>query len=345
MTDQPANVATTVRALLPPSFAGGGLLPSLATQREFMRQWGLPLEQLLPMLVYITPVGDEDDDLAGFQGQALQSISELFSLYRTTLLRDKAAMPLDQSSKSTPGAGTLVERRRDYAKAGTALRGLRCVQLLMEMRALSSGGRRCALRACMLIELVKLFLRWRLKGLTPFSFYVDEDAADEAFEELKSQFGGEVAVGLRTGRKMNGLGSTRSLGSSRSPASSLMAVAEALFHAGPFVHLLLLMRRGRRSWLAWLASLYMEGLSLVLLSLALKPKPHTRAARLELAELQRRRSALLWALLRSPCFDKFLKRPCEAANRVLCRIPILNIFNAFDLGLALQPFYFSTAAH
>ena len=99
-----------------------------------------------------------------------------------------------------------------------------------------------------------------------------------------------------------------------------------------------------RSWrplvLAWL----LDKASLALLAPALRPRPNTRAAALELAELRRRRNLLWWALARSPLFDKLFLRPAQAVDGVLSKIPVINVFRIVELMLVLQPFYFTTSA-
>jgi len=121
-------------------------------------------------------------------------------------------------------------------------------------------------------------------------------------------------------------------------------IAEVIFHGRPLIHLMALMRRGRKSWLAWAVAVFLDQASIILLTPILQPRPNSRAASLELAELKRRQNLLWWALLRSPFFDKFLRRPSEIIDRILSRIPVINLFRIMELLLALQPFYFTTSA-
>ncbi|CAK0819969.1 unnamed protein product, partial [Prorocentrum cordatum] len=240
-------------------------------------------------------------------------------------------------------------------------------QVLLEMWALRRGG--CperALRLCARVEAAKLLLKLALRRQTPFAFYVDEAALDEAEPPsgagaqapLQAAPAQDAFVGRRTGRTLTALGPhaahrgsalgvARSLGNivaDRSPGSLQTLVAEVLFHGRPFVHLMMLIQRGRRSWAAWFVAVLLDRLSLGLLTSAVRPRPNSRAAALELAELRRRRWLQAWALARSPAFELLLRRPAERLDRILKRIPIVNLFNFLELGLALQPLYSSSSA-
>jgi len=111
-----------------------------------------------------------------------------------------------------------------------------------------------------------------------------------------------------------------------------------------------MLRRGEDKW-SWLAGVLPDLISLKLLeslrtrSLCTgaqwrsKPSPPTLPA----TELQRRRTLLLWSLLRSPVFDAVLRKPIEGLDRIWRKIPILNCFNLIELALILRPFYFTTS--
>lgn len=372
----------------------------MEVQRKFMNQYGEQLEQLLSVGVYLVPIQDEEDDLAGFWSQAVYSVIDLFGLYRTVLLRDPDAVPVAPQCKAlAPGLPEvaprelLAESRRRYTVAAFALRSIRAVQVLIEMRALKFRGSQGALRVCFQVEVVKLALKLFLRSLMPFSFYVDEDALEEVEppKGKKNPFGlpepaaapqpappapvqlqapvqgsGEVYVGSRTGKQLrpiasravsdpavgdasaaassSGAPSIAGLNEDRSDATQQMAVAEAVYHARPFVHLFLLMRRGQKSWLAWTVALLMDYLSHGLLGMQVQPRPKTRAAALESAELNRRRSALMWAFARNPFFERWLESHAVRLDNFIKKIPVLNIFNVMELFLVLRPFYFYTSA-
>eukprot|EP00971_Amphidinium_carterae_P035830 704979-Amphidinium_carterae.1 len=67
--------------------------------------------------------------------------------------------------------------RRSYILAAFILRGIRSMQVFMEMHIAKRLPQR-TLTACMGIEIVKILLKKRLQSLTAFHFYIDEDAVD-----------------------------------------------------------------------------------------------------------------------------------------------------------------------
>eukprot|EP00931_Biecheleriopsis_adriatica_P119982 TRINITY_DN95134_c0_g1_i1.p1 TRINITY_DN95134_c0_g1~~TRINITY_DN95134_c0_g1_i1.p1 ORF type:complete len:374 (-),score=74.21 TRINITY_DN95134_c0_g1_i1:52-1146(-) len=358
--------------------AHGPIEAALAAQRTFMDRYGDQLENLLNIGVYLVPVQDEEDELGGgFWSQAVYSAIDLFNLYRTVLLRTPEELPVCEplgiSSAQPSGqvSGQLRHLRLTYTLSAFVLRGLRSIQVLIEMDAWRRKGPEHALRICMRLEVVKLVLKMMLRARMPFSFYIDEDAIEAAeppklLEQKRSAVFGSTAadtgeartafVGRRTGRSLGALEARAGaaprllplrtavgLRSSCTAACTQLAVAEALYHSRPLLHLVLLRRRGRKSWAAWLLAFLLERISLNLLQLHVRPKDDTRAAALETAEVQRRRNMLWWSLARSPAFEEIGLRPCEVLDSILKRIPIINMFNIMELFLALQPYFFSTS--
>lgn len=349
----------------------------LAAQRTFMDKWGEPLEQMLSVGVYLIPVQDDEDDKAGFASQAVYSAIDLFNLYRTVVLRRPEELPVCEHGGSevavghhpSPASADVRRRRLIYTSVAFSLRALRSVQVLLEMYITRRRGADRALRVCIKIEMLKLVLKMLLKSQTPFSFYVDEDAIEDAeppklTEQQRQMLSAGASntssatfVGRRSGKTLQALQADRSAAAASIPpprvaaglrlastqASQQLAVAEALHHSRPLLHLFMILRRGRKSWAAWLLAYLMERASLALLHPVVKPQPGTRAAALELAELRRRSNLMWWSLARSPVFDKFLQRPCETLDRFMSNIPVLNLFNVVELFLVLQPFYFSTS--
>eukprot|EP00928_Gymnodinium_smaydae_P012490 TRINITY_DN14523_c0_g1_i2.p1 TRINITY_DN14523_c0_g1~~TRINITY_DN14523_c0_g1_i2.p1 ORF type:complete len:241 (+),score=40.51 TRINITY_DN14523_c0_g1_i2:421-1143(+) len=239
------------------------------------------------------------------------------------------------------------------------------------MHAMRSGGPGRALRLCIRVEVIKLVLKFILWSTMPFSFYVDEEALEEAEPPLRGRRSPLTAgsptqlqqpqpyVGRRSGRALprsTQVGTAAESDSAvaltppelmlkdRSSSSTPMLVAELLHHARPLTQLLMIARRGSKSWVAWFLALFMDRLSAVLLSSQVNARQGSRAARLEVAEVSRRNHQVLWALVRSPFFDKFLQRPTEALDSIIRRIPVINLFNFVELFMALRQFYFTTSA-
>lgn len=363
---------------------------ALAAQRSFMDTWGAQLEQMLQMCVFLVPV-QEDDDKAGFWSQAIYSVSDLFNLYRTVVLRSPEEIPVCEAEggdlvKNGPSK-ELRKARLGYMLAAFTLRAIRSIQVLIEMDAFNRKGSKYALQVCTRIELVKLALKIFLRLKMPFNFYVDEVAIEDAeppklLEQQRNALLGqqqngnsetanaesaapapkpEPFVGRRTGRSLKALenlegGSAEpeaprpapprvadGLRRDCTPHSTQIAVAEVLYHSRPLIHLALLRSRGRRSWAAWIVALLLERLSAGLLAMDLRSMPNSRARLLEAAEVSRRQNLTLWALVRSPAFEKFLKRPTDVLDWILKKIPVINMFNIVELFLVLQPFYFSTS--
>lgn len=322
-----------------------------------MDLYGDKLEQLLSMLVMFVPVQDNEEDVAGFWNQVVFSITDIFSLYRTVLLRNPETIPVVAGPPGSMQQLQLRTRRLQYSIAAFLLRALRAVQVLFEMHAVRISGARRALRTCLRIEAVKLVLRLWLRSRTPFSFYVDEEALQDAQgaesnnQAVDPLASAEQFVGRRSGKTLRPLSIQADGGHAQldglvadaAVAVPRIMVAETLFHSRPLVHLLSMMRYGQTSWTAWLTALILDWLSIAFMGHGTSQRTGTRAAVLELAELRRRRNLLWWALARSPLYDMTLRRPCEVLERVIRRIPLLNMFNLMELVLALQKFYFSTS--
>lgn len=348
----------------------------MTAQRAFMDTYGEAIEHMLSMLVLMVPLQDEEGDTAGYYTQAGYSVTDLFHLYRTVLLRRPESLPL--ASAGGPGRAALSRRapRRGgqiaYSATAFALRALRSVQVLIEMRAQRVGGMRHALRTCLRVEVVKLVLKLALRTYTPFAFYVDDEALEEADSKTRGAtkeadaapalakepasdkpapgLPGDAPafVGTRSGRCMPAMGPSvlqPLCVKDASPLSVAATASDVVFHCRPLVHLVALLRFGRQSWAAWFAALLLDQISIRLLSRAAKPRSGTRAAAFELAEVRRRKNMVWWAFARSPCFERLLRTPCVALDKsVLSRIPVVNQLQIMPLVLALQPFYFSTSA-
>mmetsp|Transcript_54981 Transcript_54981/g.102997 ORF Transcript_54981/g.102997 Transcript_54981/m.102997 type:complete len:374 (+) Transcript_54981:42-1163(+) len=276
----------------------------------------------------------------------------------------------------------LRQARLTYMLAAFALRAIRSIQVLIEMDAFRRQGSQYALRVCTRIEIVKLVLKAFLRFRMPFKFYVDEVAIEDAeppklMEQRNAALLGNrdaqtspnnsapatsaptPYVGRRTGRTLNPVQvdiaaplpppaatparSSIGLRQDSTPATMQIAVAEVLYHCRPLIHLAMLRRRGRKSWAAWLVALLLDRISAGLLAQDLCAKSGSRAAALEIAEVRRRQNLVWWALVRSPLFDKVLRRPTDALDWILKKIPVINMFNIVELLLVLQPFYFSTS--
>jgi len=338
----------------------------------FMEQYGSSIEHSLSLLMYMVPVNDEEDDYIGFQSQCIQTVSDLFELYRTSLLRN----PNDVPVAHTVGSLLLQKKRRAYTLAAWALRVVRAIQLLFEMHSFRTHGQHTSLRTCFRIEIIKFALKMFVRSQMPFSFYVDDEAVeavdaphaqkprntalgDARFPQADSSRSktvyskavtgsGDSFVGRRSGKTLQGLPSVQSSRlaiNDGTPLTGQIVLAEALFHGRPLLHLLTLLWRGHKSWLAWLVALLFDRMSVVLISRSLRPRLNTRAAALEEAELKRRQWQTLWAIARTPFFDKFLMRPTQALDRILIkRIPLVNMLNLVELHLALRQFYFTTSS-
>lgn len=345
----------------------------LAAQRTLMETWGEPLEQMLSVGVYMIPVQDDEDDKAGFASQAVYSAIDLFNLYRTLVLRRPEELPVCEHGGSeivvSPASADLRRRRLIYTSVAFLLRALRSVQVLLEMYVTRRSGPDRALRLCIKIETLKLVLKMLLKSQAPFSLYVDEDAIEDAeppklTEQQRQMLSAGASntanttfVGRRSGKTLQALQADGSAATAPIPpprvaaglrlastqASQKLALAETLHHSRPLLQLFFILRRGRKSWAAWLLAYLMDRASLTLLQSVVKPQPGTRAAALELAEVRRRSNLMWWSLARSPVFDRFLQGPCETLDRLMNKIPVLNLFNVVELFLVLQPFYFSTS--
>lgn len=340
---------------------------ALAAQRGFLEVYGEPLEQIFNMAVYFVPIDEDENDTSGFGSQAVFALTDLFNLYRTVLLRSPDALPIVPPSSNTTCVETgravvpkAVRRARIiYSVTAFVLRAMKSVQVLIEMQAQRLHGPEYALRVCVRVEVVKLAMKMVLRSCMPFSFYMDEDALEEV-EPPKSArralpgmeppqtpqtMNAPAYVGSRSGKSLPAMGAVRLL--SRldcTPGSLALMCGEAIFHCRPLVHLMVLMRRGRKSWVAWFTALVLDYVSLTMMAPQLRPKAGSRAGALEVAEMRRRRNLLWWSLARSPMFEKILKRPCEVLDTILSKIPFINMFRIMELYLALQPYYFSSSA-
>lgn len=330
-------------------------MSSMERQRLFMADYGEQVEQLLSILVYFVPVQDEEGDgLAGVSTQATYSVIDLFSIYRTVLLRRPAAVPVALAAGfHGDKAEALATLRGRYTATAFSLRSLQALAVIVEMRARKVSGARQVLVSCLSVEAVKLVLKLLLRFTMPFAFYVDDAALESAEPSRPSPFNTDAGpgspsgpgLGSQIGRLSPQAPSLLSLVSKRTGPSALTLVAEVLFHGRPFLHLTAMLQKGEKAWSAWTAALACEGLAYALLHAAVqqRPGPQTRAMALEQAELARRRWLLIWAFARSPFFEAFLERKAVALDKFLRRVPVLNVFNFVEIFLAFRPFYFYTS--
>lgn len=337
--------------------------PDMETQRAVMSVHGQNIENLLSCAMYMIPIGESEDERErelglGFGIQAVQSLVECFTLYRTVILRKPEAVPV------TAAGQELVVLRRRYTAAAFSLRTIKAMQVLIEMRVLQTRGPAKALQACMAVEAAKLGLKLCLQSMMPLTIYVDEDAIEEAEppeadaskqtdeqqQVVQPELDTVEFVGSRSGKRLPALGSSESQAKSTGGIEPLrptgcklnwqVCLAEAMHHARPFVHLMALMRRGSRSWLAWSIAILMDFISYHHLRGQVRNTSKSRAERLELAEVSRRRKMVLWAFARSPFFDKYLLYSANRLDSIIRRIPVLNIFNPVEIFLALRHYYF-----
>eukprot|EP00913_Durusdinium_trenchii_P017964 g16882.t1 len=240
----------------------------------------------------------------------------------------------------------------------------------------------CWIKLHLLLQMLKIFLRFRMPFNFYVDEVAIEDAeppklleqqrnallgqsqngnAEAPSEAAPSPAADQPFVGRRTGRSLKALeGKAPTSDAPKAPRpppprvadglrrdctphTSQIAVAEVLYHSRPLIHLAMIRSRGRKSWAAWVVALLLERLSTGLLAMELRSLPNSRASLLEAAEVSRRQNQMWWALVRSPVFDRLLKRPCETLDWVLKKIPVINLFNIVELFLVLQPFYFSTS--
>eukprot|EP00927_Polykrikos_kofoidii_P078015 TRINITY_DN74895_c0_g1_i1.p1 TRINITY_DN74895_c0_g1~~TRINITY_DN74895_c0_g1_i1.p1 ORF type:complete len:353 (+),score=58.00 TRINITY_DN74895_c0_g1_i1:60-1118(+) len=344
----------------------GSVHLAMDAQRAFMDRFGDSLDQLLNLGSCLA-FTQESDESSGYWVQVSVCIGDLFNVYRTVLLRKPDSVPvaLPPSSPCPGGDLKLRHLQLSYVVVSFALRALRSLQILVEMKMVRSHSLQRALPACLLVEVAKLFLKLLLRSRMPFAFYIDEDALEE-IEPSRGNAGGtgglvagsnESAVssfvGRRSGRQLPGLGTAAdaprvirfdNLYSARSPPSPALLAAEVLFHGRPLLHLLMLMRRGRTSWSAWLWSVVLDRLSVMLLASQVPLQATTKAASLEQAELRRRQALIWWAFVRSPFFEKVLRWPVSVLERIIASVPLVNRLGIMEIMLSLRPYYFTTSA-
>jgi len=78
-------------------------------------------------------------------------------------------------------------------------------------------------------------------------------------------------VGVEAGAALNaGVGVEPILRKHVSARTPQMLISEVLFHGRPFFHLWMLIRRGRKSWLAWFLVLLVDQLSVGMLNLSVQ---------------------------------------------------------------------------
>lgn len=289
-------------------------------QQQFLRRCGDSIEQALQFGIMFMPVSTPESGQVGFQEQAMYCLSDVFSLYRSFVLRQMVPKLVNPSR----------DNRRLYTALSFLLRGLRSVQVLFEIYAHRKGGRKSAIRMCFKIECIKLFLKSILATLMPFPILVDD-------ETMEAHSAKGIYVGKRGGLQLPSFESSSQCEEAHPTqrSSPAQALAEGLHHLRPLVHLLVLNSRGEDKW-SWLAGVLPEILSLRLLLTS-------SSCELTTQEIRRRTSLIAWAFIRSPCFDTFVKGPLLKVEAVWKCIPLLKYLNIIGLFLLLQPYYFTTS--
>jgi len=292
---------------------------ALCFQQAFLKRYGDTIEQSLQFGIMLMPVSPPESDKVGFQEQTMYSLMEVFSLYRSFVMRQMVPKLINPNK----------DNRRWYTALSFLLRMLRSVQMLFEIYAYRKGGRKSAIRMCFSIELIKLCLKNRLATLMPFPILVDDETMETHMDE-------GIYVGKRAGIQLPSFESSNQKEClPRQRSSPMQALAEVLHHLRPLMHLGVLYNRGE-DWWSWLAGIVPE---LVSLRLLVAPS----SCEIATQEIRRRTSLIMWAFVRNPCFEALIKGPLLKVESLWKRIPLLNYLNIIDLFLLLQPYYFRTS--
>ncbi|CAD7959063.1 unnamed protein product [Amoebophrya sp. A25] len=123
----------------------------LAWQRKFLEANGESIEMLLQNGVFFLPGGLSGD---GVQEQLLCSLSELFSVYRTLVCAPQVP-GIQAVTRPQVGASNVcssISKEQKYTVVLFLIRGIRCLQLVYEMRYPSPKG-------CAILEFLKILLK------------------------------------------------------------------------------------------------------------------------------------------------------------------------------------------
>uniref|UniRef100_A0A0G4HIC9 Peroxisomal membrane protein PEX16 n=1 Tax=Chromera velia CCMP2878 TaxID=1169474 RepID=A0A0G4HIC9_9ALVE len=158
-------MATTISDNLPPS------VKAVWRQHcDILTRYGSNIEDFLRVLLYLVPI-DETDDESAILAQSFYSFFDLFVLYRQTVCGD--TRDLVRLAGVPAGAFAFWE------SVAFVLRGLRCFQGLIEVRARRRGVA-ASLRQALWVELFKILLKAVLFGMSPFRLHVEETALFDA---------------------------------------------------------------------------------------------------------------------------------------------------------------------
>lgn len=338
-----ANSTTTTGAVA----SNSNVSTFMEMQRTFLLTHGDNVSMGLQTALYMMPVNAENT----VQLQGINSISEVFQLYKSYVLRNSR--------------GSYA-----YLISGFLLRAIRCVQCIAEMHRHSVSGKDSALNLCTKLEFLKLGLKLLLrflqpkqmrsfsKDLEPNSIFIEDEIFEVVERDTLNPKEPEPYVGKRSGimlpegrrtrnkrtvgkvapRNTDSLSIPNSDDTFSSSFSSMdykTVAAELLYHLRPLVQLRLI--KTEKKWVAWVLPVLMEACSLYLL----RSKENLTA--MEKSEVQRRTQLFWYCLARDPMWALIFEKPVGYLDYAWNKIPGLNYLNIIQICLAFRPYYFTTS--
>ncbi|KAJ2400763.1 hypothetical protein GGI23_001834 [Coemansia sp. RSA 2559] len=296
--------------------------------------------------------------------------------------RDDKAVEIEATAFSRY-QGLLAAQSTVYRHAAVLLSGMQFSEKLIEMAVVKRCGEKTRWKTVWWIEVVKAVLRLNLLQLsgrrmvtgsvvperlvdpaqlgtaaraTPHQQRAKDDEASWNGQRSGIRFRGVHAVLARSegaAHLASYVSSEARHPESVAPARSLVrrysmlgAAGELLFILRPVLYVLGIRKLGKRDWRPWALSLLVELVSRQMIRSDLRDNETTERRTVERDELSRRKWLLLYYLLRSPFFDRFVESRMTRMADWCSNKPLLSLVGALihDYLPLWQQYYFYTSA-
>jgi len=275
------------------------------------------LEGLAHTLFFLSPTRVRDSD---FSTERMYAAVNLVTLYHEHIRHKRSV-----SSSRLCGVKLM------------SLRAIQLCEVAIEMGAIVAVGHsKTKWRMIMAVEVLKMLIRWAILNERGGRMIIEQAAKDPAdgltgsskpatnpLDAMSAKRFGDTQqlVGKRSGITIRSRASKAAAGK---PPSEL--IAEALYTTRPVAYLALYLQCDKMSWKPWFVSLAMD-----LVQLQLRGTPNSTQ---DQEEVTRRRSSLMYYLLRDPIYDKFTKPLLAAMHlRLFNKIPLIASISDLAMGI------------
>ncbi|KAI9202313.1 peroxisome membrane protein [Polychytrium aggregatum] len=337
------------------------------------------LESTLKSLTYLLPGRFHDSELAS---EALYTFANLMGLWHDKILarsaRDQQRGLKGPSTQFNSFTLSMLKSSSLYQKIAYAITVVQLTEVLTEMVAQRTGGKKAKWNTITALEIVKALCRVALLYLSDRKMILHSQVPERDYDmstlhpvdplddllppagSWRAPRSGKNILSLSSVmRKDSGVDGLSRLLDSRALAepnrvpqdlvpglSSQRIIAEWMFILRPLVYVLAIRKYGRRSWKPWAISLFLE---LASFSASLDSKLNFRKnlSSLEKEEYRKRASYFLFYLLRNPCYEAVTRPKLSSVIAGMSKVPLISIAAGLldDYKVFWESYYFYTSGY